>query len=56
MLAIIFNSQFDGRTIRIGTTSLALALAPLTNIGVGSSQSNVGHSQKQQVQHRLALS
>jgi hypothetical protein len=55
-LATIFNSRFDSRTISIGTTSLALALAPLTNIGIGSSQSNVGRSQKQQVQHRSALS
>jgi hypothetical protein len=56
MLTTIFNSRFDGRTISIGTTSLASALAPLTNIGVSSLQSIVGHSQKQQVQQRSALS
>jgi hypothetical protein len=56
MLAIIFDSQFDGRTIGIGTTSSASASAPLTDIGVGSLQSNVGCSQKQQVQHHSALS
>jgi hypothetical protein len=56
MLATIFDSQFDGRTIGIGTTSLALALALFTDIGVGSLQSNVGRSQKPQVQHCLALS
>jgi hypothetical protein len=56
MLTTIFDSQFDGRTIGIGTTSLALALAPLTDIGISSSQSNVGRSQKQQIQHCSALS
>jgi hypothetical protein len=55
-LATIFDSRFDGRTISIGTTSSASALAPLTDIGVGSSQSIVGRSQKQQVQQRSALS
>jgi hypothetical protein len=56
MLATIFNSQFDGRSIAIGTTSLALALALLTDIGISSSQNNVSCSQKQQVQQRSALS
>jgi hypothetical protein len=55
-LATIFDSRFDGRTVVISTTSLAFALALLTDIGVGSSQSNVGRSQKQQVQHCSALS
>jgi hypothetical protein len=36
--------------------ALALALAPLTDIGVGSSQNIVGRTQKQQVQQRSALS
>jgi hypothetical protein len=38
MLTTIFDSRYDGRTISIGTASLALALAlaPLTNIGIGS--------------------
>jgi hypothetical protein len=35
---------------------LALASAPLTDISVGSLQNNVGRFQKQQVQHRSALS
>jgi hypothetical protein len=56
MLATIFNSQFDGHTISISTTSSASASALLTNIGVGSSQNNVGRSQKQQVPHHSALS
>jgi hypothetical protein len=49
MLATIFDSQFNGRSIGIGTASLALELARLTDIGVGSKQNNVGHTQKQQV-------
>jgi hypothetical protein len=56
MLATIFDSRFDSHTIGIGTASSASALAPLTDIGIGSSQSIVGHSQKQQVQQRSALS
>jgi hypothetical protein len=40
MLATIFDSRF---------TVAPLALAPLTNIGVGSLQNNVGRTQKQQV-------
>jgi hypothetical protein len=36
MLATIFNGRFNGRSIGIGTASLALALAPLTDIGIGS--------------------
>jgi hypothetical protein len=35
---------------------LALASAPLTDIGVGSLQSIVSRTQKQQVQQRSALS
>jgi hypothetical protein len=40
----------------VALSALALALAPLTDIGVGSTQSNVSRSQKQQVQHHSALS
>jgi hypothetical protein len=49
MLATIFNSQFNGRSIGIGTASSASASAPLTDLGIGSLQNNVGHTQKQQV-------
>jgi hypothetical protein len=49
MLATIFNSQFDGCSIGIGTASSASASALLTDIGVGSKQNNVGRTQKQQV-------
>jgi hypothetical protein len=41
-LATIFDSRFDGRTIGIGTASSASASAsaPLTDIGIGSSQTS----------------
>jgi hypothetical protein len=49
MLDTIFDSRFDSRSIGIGTAPSALALAPLTDIGIGSLQNNFGRTQKQQV-------